>query len=93
MEMLVATVTIFVSNAFSFCPILTKLEFSGQILVNPFPIQNFMKFRPAGKKLLNADGPTSRYCEANSRFSQFLPRDHKYIQGKSPLRRIMSLLR
>ena len=93
MEMLVTTAAIFVLNAFNFWPILTKLEFSGQILVNPFPMQNFIKFRPAGKKLFNAGGPTSRYCEAYSRFSQSLQRYYKYIQGKSPLQRIMSLLR
>jgi hypothetical protein len=35
------------------------------------PIIYFMKIRPVGAELFDADGQTARYDEANSCFSQF----------------------
>jgi hypothetical protein len=38
-------------------------------------ISNFMKLRPSGAEMFDADGQTDRHDEANSRFSQFCGRD------------------
>jgi hypothetical protein len=37
-------------------------------------ISNFVKIRPVGAELLNADGRTERDEESNSRFPQFCER-------------------
>jgi hypothetical protein len=48
-----------------------KLELSRHILEKNHQISNFMKIRPVGAELFDADGQTDRRDEANSRFSQF----------------------
>jgi hypothetical protein len=46
-------------NTLYSCPILTTLEFSGQIF-EICSISNFMKIRPVGAELFQADGRTDR---------------------------------
>ena len=50
-------------KCFMFCLILTKLEFSWQILIKS-PIYKFTKIRPAVAKLFHVDKKTDRHDEA-----------------------------
>jgi hypothetical protein len=50
--------------------ILLKLELSRQVF-ETYSGNNLMKISPLGADLLQADGQTDRYYEADSRFSQF----------------------
>ena len=54
-----------------------ELNFWGkQRRKNP-QISDFMKIRPMGAELFNADEQTDRHDEANGRFSQFWERAYK----------------
>jgi len=65
------------------CQILSKLLFPGQILEKNSQILNFMKIRPVGAKLFEADRQMKRgrgmtNIRRNSRFSQFCKRAQEY---------------